>query len=99
MFSPPLGLRLWLCCQPTDMRKSYDGLSAMVRQVLKEDPLPGALYLFINRRRTMLKALYFAGDGYRIWSKRLERGRFQGHVDGAVRAGPAFSGSFSLLDK
>ena len=59
------------------MRKSYHGLSAMVRQILQEDPLTGALYIFINRRRTMLKALYFESDGYCIWSKRLERGQFQ----------------------
>jgi transposase len=59
------------------MRKSYDGLSALVRQTLRDDPLTGALYVFVNRRRTMLKALYFDGDGYCIWSKRLERGQFQ----------------------
>ena len=61
------------------MRKSYNGLSALVRQTLRDDPLTGALHVFINRRRTMLKALYFDGDGYCIWSKRLERGQFQVH--------------------
>ena len=54
------------------MRKSFHGLSALVRQGLNEDPLDGALYVFVNRRRTLLKALYFEVDGYCIWSKRLE---------------------------
>lgn len=85
MFSPPSGLQIWLCCLPTDMRKSYNGLSALVRQTLCDDPLTGALYIFINRRRTMLKALYFDGDGYCIWSKRLERGQFQVRFDGTVK--------------
>ena len=85
MFSPPSGLRIWLCCTPTDMRKSYHGLSSMVRQILQEDPLTGALYIFINRRRTMLKALYFESDGYCIWSKQLERGQFQVRWDAEVK--------------
>ena len=42
-------MRVWLCRQPTDMRKSYDGLSAMVRRVMEEDPLSGALFVFVNR--------------------------------------------------
>ena len=72
------GLRIWLCCEPTDMRKSFYGLSALVRTRLCEDPLNGALFVFVNRRKTLLKALYFESDGYCIWSKRLERGQFQG---------------------
>lgn len=85
MFSPPSGLRIWLCCNPTDMRKSYPGLSALVRQTLREDPLDGALYVFVNRRRTMLKALYFESDGYCIWSKQLERGQFQVRFDSNLK--------------
>lgn len=85
MFSLPQGLGIWLCCTPTDMRKSYQGLSVLVRQALQEEPLNGALYVFINRRRTMLKALYFESDGYCIWSKQLERGRFQIRFDSRVK--------------
>ena len=85
MFSPPSGLRILLCCTPTDMRKSYPGLSSLVRQALEEDPLDGTLYVFINRRRTMLKALYFESDGYCIWSKQLERGQFQVRFDATVK--------------
>ncbi|MGB7755495.1 MAG: IS66 family insertion sequence element accessory protein TnpB [Salinisphaera sp.] len=67
---------LWLCNQPTDMRRSYDGLAAMVRHHLGENPLSGHGFVFINRRRTQLKCLYFDSGGYCVWSKRLEAGRF-----------------------
>ena len=69
-------VRIWLCTEPTDMRKSYNGLSAMVKHLLSEDPLDGQLYVFINRRKTQMKVLYFDVSGYAIWSKRLERGQF-----------------------
>ncbi|MBO9471628.1 IS66 family insertion sequence element accessory protein TnpB [Endozoicomonas sp. G2_2] len=67
---------LWLCTQPTDMRRSYDGLAAMVRRELGSDPLSGQGFVFVNRRRTQLKCLYFEAGGYCVWSKRLEAGRF-----------------------
>ena len=77
MWPPSRGLEIWLYRRPVDMRKSYDGLSALTKQVLGEDPLSGALFVFVNRRRSQMKCLYFEGDGYCVWSKRLERGRFQ----------------------
>lgn len=77
MLSVHSGVRLWLYRRPTDMRKSFDGLAALVRHALGESPLDGALYTFVNRRRTMMKVLYFEPDGYCVWSKRLERGQFQ----------------------
>lgn len=58
------------------MRKSYNGLSAMVKHKMSEDPLNGQLYVFINRRKTQMKILYFDVSGYAIWSKRLESGQF-----------------------
>lgn len=61
------------------MRRSFDGLSAMVRNELGADPTCGHWFAFVNRRRTMLKILAFDGDGYWIWSKRLEAGRFATH--------------------
>jgi transposase len=70
-------VRIWLCSQPTDMRKSFNGLSGLVRHSLKENPLSGALFVFVNRRRTHMKILYFDGSGYCIWMKRLEQGCFQ----------------------
>lgn len=68
--------QLWLCTQATDMRRSYDGLAAMIRGQLGRDPLSGQGFVFINRRRTQLKCLYFEPGGYCVWGKRLERGRF-----------------------
>ena len=67
--------RIWLCTIPTDMRRSFDGLSALVRNELGVDPTSGNWFAFVNRR-TMMKVLAFDGDGYWIWSKRLEVGRF-----------------------
>ena len=68
--------RIWLCTQPTDMRKSFDGLSALVRNHLGEDPTSGRWFAFINRRRTQMKVLAFEEGGYCVWSKRLEQGQF-----------------------
>ena len=52
MFFPEAHVRVWLYTRPTDMRKSYDGLSALVKQALHEDPTNGHLFVFINRKRT-----------------------------------------------
>lgn len=76
MFFPESRVRVWLHARPTDMRKSFDGLSALVKNVLREDPLSGHLFVFVNRKSTMIKVLYFDRSGYCVWSKRLERGRF-----------------------
>ena len=76
MLLPGNNTRVWLCTEPTDMRKSYNGLSALVKNQLGDDPLSGAWYAFINRKRTQMKILYFDRSGYAIWAKRLEAGRF-----------------------
>ena len=76
MFFPESQVRIWLYTRPTDMRKSFDGLSGLVKNQLQEDPLSGQLFVFINRRRTQMKVLYFDRSGYCIWSKRLEQGQF-----------------------
>jgi transposase len=62
--------------QPVDMRKSFDGLIGLVRSALDEDPLSGTLYVFSNRRRTYVKAVYWDRTGFCLFAKKLERGRF-----------------------
>jgi transposase len=69
--------RVFLCATPTDMRKSFDGLSAVVRDHLGQDPLAGDLFVFRNRRGDRLKLLYWDEDGLAVWAKRLEEGTFQ----------------------
>jgi transposase len=61
---------------PVDMRKQFDGLIALVAHALREDPLSGSLYVFTNRRRNYVKAVYWDRTGYCLFAKRLERGRF-----------------------
>jgi transposase len=85
MLIPESQVRIWLYAPPTDMRKSFDGLSALVRTKLAEDPLSGQLFVFINRRRTQLKVLYFDRGGYCVWAKRLEQGRFHPIGEGEKR--------------
>jgi transposase len=63
--------------KPADLRRGFDKLAYMVQQALGENPLSGHLFLFINRRRNRIKALYWAGDGYVIWYKRLQRGTLE----------------------
>jgi transposase len=76
MFFAEGQIRVHLYGEPTDMRKSYDGLQALARHAMQRDPLDGSLYVFVNRRGTQIKALYFDRSGFCIWAKRLEAGRF-----------------------
>ena len=69
--------RYYLSREPADMRKSYNGLSGLVRQGLGRDPLSGEVFIFLNRRRTMIKILVWDRSGFVIWSKRWERGTFE----------------------
>lgn len=76
MLSFPATVRVYICREPVDMRKSYDGLSGCVEQLLSADPLSGHLFVFFNRRATMVKILVWDRTGFCIYSKRLEQGRF-----------------------
>lgn len=69
-------LKIFLALEPCDMRKSFNGLHALVAERLKEDPLGGALFVFTNKPRNRLKIFYFDGSGIWILAKRLEKGSF-----------------------
>ncbi len=76
MIHPPASVRVYLCLSPCDMRRSFGGLHALVRDHLQLDPFAGHLYLFANKRRDRLKILYWDRDGFAIWAKRLEAGAY-----------------------
>jgi transposase len=76
MFFPEGQIRVHLYGYPCDMRKSFPGLYALTRQGLGADPLSGDLFVFVSRRATQMKVLYFDRSGFCIWSKRLSAGRF-----------------------
>ena len=73
----PPAVRIYVATAPTDMRKSFDGLSAAVSHVLERDPFAGHLFVFFNRRRDLMKSLVWDGSGYWLMCKRLEHGRFK----------------------
>ena len=72
-------LSVWLYAHPVDMRKQFDGLAALAQSKLKRPANSGELFVFINKRRTHIKILYYSSGGYCLWSKRLEQGQFH-HV-------------------
>jgi transposase len=69
-------VRVYAFTHPVDMRKGFDGLSALVTNELGRDPLSGDLFLFSNRTRKRAKVLMWDGTGLCVYAKRLERGRF-----------------------
>jgi transposase len=73
---PPAGVRVWLACGRTDMRKGMDGLAMLAQQVLNEDPFGGAVFAFRGRRGGIIKLLWYDGQGVCLYTKRLERGHF-----------------------
>ena len=77
MFFPEGQVRVFLYGEPVSMRLSFDGLYALTRHRMQQDPLLGHLFAFINRRATQIKVLYFDRSGLCVWSKRLEQGRLR----------------------
>lgn len=76
MMGMAAGTRVWLAAGITDLRKGFDGLSALVQDALRDDPFSGHVFVFRGRRGDMIKLLWWDGDGLCLLGKRLERGRF-----------------------
>ena len=76
MLRLPASVRIFVCLEPADMRRSFDGLSGMVQSILRQSPTCGHLFVFRNRRRDRLKVLWWDRDGFAIFYKRLEKGVF-----------------------
>ena len=72
----PSAVRIFVCTEPQDMRRSFDGLAVAAKEHLGEDPQSGALFVFVNKRRNRLKVLWFDHNGYCLLYKRLHQARF-----------------------
>ena len=85
--------KVYLAKDATDMRRSFRGLITLTEGVLRQEPVSGHLFVFLNRRQDLMKILYWDGTGFCIWYKRLERGSFQRPpaVVGEVRPGVELS--------
>ncbi len=76
MIPVPARTKVWLAAGVTDMRKGFNGLSALAEKVLEQDPYSGHLFVFRGRRGDLIKVIWWDGQGACLFSKRLERGRF-----------------------
>jgi transposase len=102
MLTLPPTVRVFVAVEPVDMRGSFDALAGAVRR-LGLDPVDGHLYLFLNKRRRLAKALWFDGSGWCVLSKRLERGSFQlpplhGSADKVQVDGTTFASLLAGID-
>jgi len=77
MFALTESYRFYLYTKPTDMRKSFDGLSGLVINGMNRNPLSGDVYIFVNKKRNLMKLLHFTFGGFVLYYKRLEKGTFQ----------------------
>ena len=83
MLTIPSNARLFLCQVPVSMHKSFEGLGAIVEQMFPGELLSFALFIFLSRRKDHMKVLYWDGDGFVIFYKRLEKGCFAIKKDGS----------------
>jgi len=85
------GTKVFLACQPVDLRNGFDGLAAKAQQIIGADPFSGHVFLFRGKRGDYLKGLYWDGTGLCLFAKRLEKGRFVWPpiVDGGLTLTPA----------
>jgi transposase len=72
----PASVRIYIAAEPIDLRRGFDGLAAATREVIRENPLNGHLFVFLNRRKNRVKVLMWDRTGYLLLYKRLERGTF-----------------------
>lgn len=77
MFALTAQQKYYLYNEPTDMRKSFNGLSGLVRNEMEEDPLSGEVFIFINRRRNKMKLLVWEDSGFVLYYKQLQQGTFE----------------------
>ena len=77
MLGLPPSVRIYFATEPTDMRKGIDGLRALVEGTLRHDPYDGHLFVFVGKSRDKLKILFWDRNGFVLYMKRLEKGRFQ----------------------
>ena len=96
MLSLPPSVRIFVAREPADMRKSFDGLTDLVIEVLKEDPQSGHVFCFFNRRRDRVKLLFWDRSGFWLHYKRIERGTFA-IFDQASEEAESFAMSWSDL--
>ena len=91
MIPVPANTKVWLAAGVTDMRKGFNGLSALAEKVLSQDPYCGHLFVFRGRRGDLIKVIWWDGQGACLFSKRLERGRFvwPAAKDGKIALTPA----------
>ena len=91
MIAIPPGVRFYLAMGPTDMRKGFDGLSMLAQEVLKQEPFSGHLFVFRGKRGDLVKVLCWDGQGFCLFAKRLEKGRFVWPItkEGSVTLTPA----------
>ena len=76
MLTLPASVRIYVAAEAVDLRRGFDGLAAATRSLIREDPLNGHLFVFLNRRRNRIKLLVWDRTGYLLVYKRLERGTF-----------------------
>ncbi len=76
MIGLPAGTQIWIAAGVTDLRRGFDGLSALVQTKLEQHPFSGHVFVFRGRRGDLIKLLWWDGDGLCLFAKRLERGRF-----------------------
>jgi transposase len=76
MIALPTGTRIWIAAGVTDMRRGFTGLSGLVQTTLEQDPFSGHVFAFRGRRGDVIKLIWYDGDGFCLFWKRLDRGRF-----------------------